>query len=380
MALTFAKSVRFGGIRFNFTGSGIGVSGGIPGLRIGTGPRGAYISGGVGGFRYRKSLGTKSSSKRAAQRVPARVQRFEPGLAPALAQIRDSNVLSEVHHDTKDVLALNDSDGDDLLQTMNEQRSRTTLWPFISGAVGICVVLAYSRWPALSPVVFIGLALAWVALTFWLAKRDQVRRLTVLFYDPDSTAAAQFAALSHALTAATRIMKVRAVASTSQYADTRYSAGAGQGLKFQQAALTMGQAPGILANIAVPILATGGTTLAFYPDRVLAFRGNAVGAIDYERLSATSGAKQFVEDEALPADATVVGHTWRYVNKNGTPDRRFKDNRQMPICRYNEMNLSTPGGLDVRFLGSRDGGFGLVASALADMRAAGVARSTVSVR
>ncbi len=43
MELTFAKSIRFGALRFNISGSGIGVSAGIPGFRIGTGPRGAYI-------------------------------------------------------------------------------------------------------------------------------------------------------------------------------------------------------------------------------------------------------------------------------------------------------------------------------------------------
>jgi len=47
MGVSFAKSVKFGAVRFNFSGSGIGISVGIPGLRIGTGPRGAYIGGGM---------------------------------------------------------------------------------------------------------------------------------------------------------------------------------------------------------------------------------------------------------------------------------------------------------------------------------------------
>jgi len=59
MGLSFSRSVKFGAVRFNFSGSGIGMSVGIPGLRIGTGPRGAYISGGMGGFRYRKSLNAR---------------------------------------------------------------------------------------------------------------------------------------------------------------------------------------------------------------------------------------------------------------------------------------------------------------------------------
>ncbi|TDE35441.1 hypothetical protein E1B25_17530 [Antarcticimicrobium sediminis] len=44
--------------------------------------------------------------------------------------------------------------------------------------------------------------------------------------------------------------------------------------------------------------------------------------------------------EAAPSDATMVGQTWKYVNKNGSPDRRFKDNRQLPICLFQEMAWS----------------------------------------
>lgn len=93
-------------------------------------------------------------------------------------------------------------------------------------------------------------------------------------------------------------------------------------------ALYLGQVTGIVANISVPILKTGKTTLAFYPDRILALQGSAVGAVDYGRLNAVSEFVRFIEEEALPKDAKVISKTWKYVNKNGSPDRRFKDNRE----------------------------------------------------
>src|SRR5205823_6815013 len=58
MGLYLRKSVSVGPLRFNLSGSGIGVSCGIPGLRIGTGPRGNYISAGRGGIYYRKTFST----------------------------------------------------------------------------------------------------------------------------------------------------------------------------------------------------------------------------------------------------------------------------------------------------------------------------------
>ncbi len=58
MGLYLRKSVRVGPFRFNLSGSGIGVSCGIRGLRIGTGPRGNYIQAGRGGIYYRAAIPT----------------------------------------------------------------------------------------------------------------------------------------------------------------------------------------------------------------------------------------------------------------------------------------------------------------------------------
>jgi len=54
-----------------------------------------------------------------------------------------------------------------------------------------------------------------------------------------------------------------------------------------------------------------------------------------------------VEEDAVPSDAKVVGSTWRYVNKNGTPDRRFNNNRQLPVVLYSQINISSTSGLNV---------------------------------
>jgi hypothetical protein len=56
MGFYIRKSVRVGPFRFNLSKSGIGVSAGIPGFRVGMGPRGNYIHAGRGGFYYRATL------------------------------------------------------------------------------------------------------------------------------------------------------------------------------------------------------------------------------------------------------------------------------------------------------------------------------------
>src|SRR5690242_16997950 len=56
MGFFLRKSVRVGALRFNLSKSGIGVSTGIPGMRVGMGPRGTYIHMGRGGLYYRQTL------------------------------------------------------------------------------------------------------------------------------------------------------------------------------------------------------------------------------------------------------------------------------------------------------------------------------------
>lgn len=52
---------------------------------------------------------------------------------------------------------------------------------------------------------------------------------------------------------------------------------------------------------------------------------------------------KFVEKDAMPKDATVIGKTWAYVNKSGGPDKRFKNNKKIPICRYRRISFTLDG-------------------------------------
>jgi hypothetical protein len=56
MGLYLRKSFRAGPIRFNLSKSGLGVSGGIKGARVGVGPRGSYVHAGRNGLYYREQL------------------------------------------------------------------------------------------------------------------------------------------------------------------------------------------------------------------------------------------------------------------------------------------------------------------------------------
>ncbi len=87
--------------------------------------------------------------------------------------------------------------------------------------------------------------------------------------------------------------------------------------------------------------------LIFLPDKVFIIRKGKVGLVNYEDVSISVSQTRFIESDSVPRDAIVVGSTWQYVNKNGTPDKRYKNNRQLPICQYGVVYLNSDTGLNV---------------------------------
>ncbi len=70
------------------------------------------------------------------------------------------------------------------------------------------------------------------------------------------------------------------------------------------------------------------------------------GLVDIRELEFNFHGQRFIEEEKVPKDANVVDHTWAKVNKNGSPDNRFKKNYQIPICQYGDIELTSSTGLN----------------------------------
>jgi hypothetical protein len=77
--------------------------------------------------------------------------------------------------------------------------------------------------------------------------------------------------------------------------------------------------------------------------------------VDLRDLNMEAVSVQFVEDEGVPSDATVVGHAWEKANKDGSPDRRFATNRQIPLALYGRITLRSPGGVHEAWMFSDHG-------------------------
>jgi len=89
-----------------------------------------------------------------------------------------------------------------------------------------------------------------------------------------------------------------------------------------------------------------GAQMHFYPYFIVLNNGTLdYGFVDYKDLSIDFKFTQFVETSPVPSDATVVGKTWAKVNKDGSPDRRFTSNYQIPLVMYGELLLESKSGL-----------------------------------
>ena len=105
--------------------------------------------------------------------------------------------------------------------------------------------------------------------------------------------------------------------------------------------------PKVTTNLSVVGVDVGEITLFLLPDMILYLQGKTFANIPYETFSVKQGTTRFIEDDPVPGDALVVGQTWRYVNKNGGPDRRFNNNRQLPVAQYGVLELVSSGGLNI---------------------------------
>jgi len=127
--------------------------------------------------------------------------------------------------------------------------------------------------------------------------------------------------------------------------DRKYYAGASSLVSRKTISIGTRNPPYVKSNVGTPS-PVGKQTLYFFPDKVLVFEPNAVGAVSYSQLDIQCVPQQFIEHGSVPHDAQVVGSTWQYVNKKGGPDKRFKDNRQLPIALYEEITFKSSTGLN----------------------------------
>ncbi len=103
-------------------------------------------------------------------------------------------------------------------------------------------------------------------------------------------------------------------------------------------------------NIPVYAISIGSETLVILPDRLIVASKSSFAALKYDSISFSTSITTFIESQIVPSDTVVTGYTWKYVNKNGSPDKRFQDNCQIPVCRYAKIQITSSSGMNTELM------------------------------
>ncbi|MCM5555354.1 SH3 domain-containing protein [Pleomorphomonas sp. NRK KF1] len=247
--------------------------------------------------------------------------------------------------DSGDVIQMRDETLGELLDEVNEKSSQVRMsvafcWTAI--VIGLIAGLAFGA----NGLVLTLLALPGLAIGRWL---DSYRRSTVLYYDLEGDAEETYKQLAQGfdgLIGCAGKWHIEAGGAVTSLTAWKRNAGASHLVRKSATTLSYRLPAVIKSNVTPPALGVGKQTLFFMPDIVLVQDGTRFGAVPYGDLTLRWQDTRFIEEGRVPSDARVVGHTWKHPNRDGGPDRRFRDNRQIPICLYETIHFHSNSGVN----------------------------------
>ena len=326
MGFYFRKSINLGGLRFNLSKSGVGVSTGFKGFRIGSGPRGNYVQMGRNGIYYKKTWGNSKGGENRHNNTQNIKKYNQNNYTPK----SDNEDLDE--YSTEEIC---DSSSIELVEEIKNNYSKITLkWFSLLFVFNIYLFI-------LSFIIF--------------AYLDYKRKNTIIFYDIDEETEARLQQFYDAFDEITKCKRKWYILSKNYNFDSKYNAGASSLVNRKDIIIANKVPKYIKTNVKIPCIPVGKQKLYFFPDKILIIEGKKVGALSYKNLGISVTNGNFIETEMKPWDGTVVDYTYKYVNKSGGPDRRFANNPRYPIMSYSYINFYGDNGFNECIMLSKQG-------------------------
>ena len=92
-------------------------------------------------------------------------------------------------------------------------------------------------------------------------------------------------------------------------------------------------------------------TRFIYPTFLILFKDNQkFGIFDLKEINTTLILTRYIENESVPKDTEIIDHTWKKANKDGSKDKRFNENYQIPIVKYGQLSLRSESGLEEDYM------------------------------
>jgi Protein of unknown function (DUF4236)/Bacterial SH3 domain len=366
MGFRFRQSVQlFPGVRLNFSRSGISTTIGVRGAGVTIGPRGTYANVGLpgSGLSYRARLDRPAGRRRPSRAedplAPGWVE--QPGTeprfpshapprpdAPWLGPYERIGSASVEHLTSPGLQALRDLVNNVTDRRRDLEREIAQLRTEIS---------RFKQLETLCRLFLLRL------LTFALARSAERKRFAAeaaraeleeilavtrfeLDFAIDDVVIREFGGLERAYQRVRRSAQIWDVTGRAAIEDSvRARTIARHSIEREPVGLDLAQAPFVHSRWqALRFGNINGEDLYLYPGFVMVRSPDGNFAlIEIDKLDLQSYLVRFNEDEHVPADARVVGHTWLKANKDNTPDRRFRDNRQIPVALYGWLEFRSGG-------------------------------------
>lgn len=205
----------------------------------------------------------------------------------------------------------------------------------------------YSKYCAIVAILFLFVSFpAFVVLavgTYVVYKADIKRKTTPLFYEfSDDYSEQKFHDAISSFSSLSITKSSWRLKSKVAVGDWKRNAGSNSALIRHRSKIGKQNPKLLKTNVEVWGVDAGSIKLYLLPDRFFVFQDGVYSAISYREIQASLQDLEYVEQEALPSDATVIGKTWKYVRRDGGADKRFNNNRQLPIVRYGVVVFRSP--------------------------------------
>ena len=333
MGLRFRKSVKLGGLRLNLSSSGVGYSIGKKGVRISrsaTGRTTSTVSIPGTGLSYTQNLGGNKKSVNKTQtknKTQKPVNNYTVPNNTNLYNIRENNNIntysngSNIKYD-KELAKVNTSYiGRNYVSLNNEGfikgiRSRKALDIFST------ILLLFAVLFFISKIFLIIGGLGLLIKLIMLFKKVEID------FDTTEQGRILYTNMNDILVKLSKNKMVWSINETKTLRET---------VKISK------KYPWYVNNKAnMYYIKLKSEKIYFTPEYLVVERGGIVRGYSYNNICITNTYDECREEGVKPLDAVVIGDSFKYVNKDGMPDKRFSYNPKVPVCNYGCLFFDLP--------------------------------------
>lgn len=352
MALKFRRRQKvFPGVYLNFSSKGISTTIGVKGLSVNFNKSGTYLNTGIPGTGLydRQKIGgrQKSNIKNIPEQSGSTPELekyfFLPKKLEGEIKSKDANeVTSQGLLDLKETLLAAYEEKREIEKEIVELEKK------VKNAKTIRII---------SKVLIVGFIIKWFDENYFEKSeyledlRNQLKECKVhIDIELAQNKSEQYNTLKNAFHKLTQCQKIWDMTSAIENTDNRSSAS--QSVTRDETIIGLKTIPFLNADYeAMHFENKNGSDIYVYPGFVALFDDKQnFGLVELKDLDNRYSDSQFLEQQGVPSDAQIIGKTWAKVNKNGTPDKRFKDNYEIPIVKYGELKFKSGTGVYEVFL------------------------------